>query len=143
MRGFFIVSGHCILLCVPLILGSSNLAIGAPSSDRNGTGEMAQPEGPRLLAEPMKFPPNDATLANRASITVLLPDPDAEVLVDGNKMSSTGAIRQFVSPPLEPGQFNYEIRASWRVDGTRVTHFRTAQVSPGSRSVVDFRPPNE
>ncbi len=73
-----------------------------------------------------------------ARIEVLLPAPDAQVWLDGNKTSSVGAQRVFASPVLAPGNYAYEVTAVWKQDGQDVRVVRTIQVAPGRTSVVDF-----
>ncbi len=141
MRGRIDRSGFPILFVATALIfaAASKQAIGDPASYRGGGGDAAESDAARLLAEPLRLPPVDPTVWQKAYITVLLPDANAQVLIDGNRMTSTGIIRRFISPPLDPGRYTYEIRASW-TDRTPVTQFRTVMVSPGSQSVVDFRP---
>ena len=73
-----------------------------------------------------------------ARINVEVP-PDATVLVNGVQMSQTGPVRQYVTPPLEPGyQYNYEIRASWMTPSGPVNNARTVWVNPGDNVMVDL-----
>ena len=65
--------------------------------------------------------------------------PDARVLVNGVQMSQTGPVRQYVSPPLEPGyQYAYEIRASWMTPAGPVSNARTVWVYSGENIVVNL-----
>lgn len=121
-----------------LVAGASNRAIAGPSV-RGGSGHDTESRGAGLFAGQLEIPVDPAP-SNVARILVLLPDPNAEVRIDGNEMLSTGMVREFRSPPLEPGRFTYEIRASWSVDGQPVSQFRMVEVSPGSQSVVNFQP---
>jgi uncharacterized protein (TIGR03000 family) len=133
------LSKHVLFATALILAAASNQAIAGPD-DPSRSGPAADSKGARLLAEPLNFPPVDPTIWHRAHITVLLPDPDTQLQIDGNRMFSTGITREFVSPPLDPGQSTYVIRANWTVDGTPVTHFRTVEVSPGSHAVVNFQP---
>jgi uncharacterized protein (TIGR03000 family) len=76
---------------------------------------------------------------NTAELDILLPTADAQVWVDGNKMSITGSYRSFVSPPLEPGySYTYHVTASWLENGKEVRVERTVPVGAGRISRVDF-----
>lgn len=73
-----------------------------------------------------------------ARITVQVP-PDATVLVNGVRMSQTGTVRQYVTPPLEGGyQYSYEVRASWMTPAGPINNSRTVWVDPGDNVVVDL-----
>ena len=50
-------------------------------------------------------------------------------------------MRKFVSPPLEPGEYTYELKARWKEDGREVVRTRRIPVSPGARRTVDFTQP--
>jgi len=74
-------------------------------------------------------------------VTVLAP-PDAQVWFDGAETRGTGFHRDFVSPPLEPGQkYSYEVKARWMQDGQPVVQTRKVYVYPGDRVTVDFARP--
>jgi uncharacterized protein (TIGR03000 family) len=67
---------------------------------------------------------------------------DAEIWFDGTKMTETGPVRQFYSPPLKRGlDYSYEIRSRWRQDGRTITQTREVFVSAGSHITVDFTNP--
>jgi uncharacterized protein (TIGR03000 family) len=78
-------------------------------------------------------------------IDVMVPDPDAEVIVQGYQVKSKGRTRSFISPPVEPGQsFAYIITMQRAVDGRTVDDTRTIDVRSGARVSVDFtKPPGE
>lgn len=88
------------------------------------------------------YPPPTLVSDNTAQIDVRMP-ADAQLWFDGNKTSQTGAMREFTSPPLTPGQtFTYELRATWTGEGgTPITQTRTVNVQAGKRSLVDFTTP--
>jgi len=74
----------------------------------------------------------------RAHIRVTVPDPLADVVVEGMKMSTTGLVREFRSPALADGNYTYEIRATWMENGQMRTKTEKVRVTPGSWSVVNF-----
>jgi uncharacterized protein (TIGR03000 family) len=58
------------------------------------------------------------------------------------KTKQTGKDRLFVSPPLLPGYtYQYQVRASWTVDGEPVTQVRDITVRPGQNVTVELRGP--
>ena len=66
---------------------------------------------------------------------------DAEVWFDGEKTKQTGALRQFVSPPLAPGRsYSYAVRVRWTKDGQPVEEERRISVRAGAWSRFDFTP---
>jgi len=67
-----------------------------------------------------------------------MPKPDAQLWVEGQKMTSTGPSRRFVSPPLQPGRYSYTLKARWTDDGKEFSQTRTVRVQPGDRITVDF-----
>jgi uncharacterized protein (TIGR03000 family) len=76
---------------------------------------------------------------SKARIEVLLPDPEAQVLMDGYRTSSTGTNRVFETPPLSPGKiYSYRLAASWAENGKFVTREKEVMVAPGKVTVVDF-----
>jgi uncharacterized protein (TIGR03000 family) len=73
-----------------------------------------------------------------ARINVLVPS-DAVVTIQGQRMTQAGSYREFVSPPLVPGQdYTYALRATWNENGRDVAREKTVHVSAGSRSEVDL-----
>jgi uncharacterized protein (TIGR03000 family) len=77
------------------------------------------------------------------SIQVLLnvnvPDPTARVWIENQLMSLGGTQREFLSPPLEPGQdYTYTIRASWMDNGREVSQVRSFNVRGGDTVAATF-----
>jgi uncharacterized protein (TIGR03000 family) len=83
-----------------------------------------------------------AARQEEAHIQVKLPSAAAEVWIEGTAMSQTGALRDFVSPPLNVNDsYTYEIRARWRgSDGMR-SEVRRIPVRAGGHYRVDFTKP--
>jgi uncharacterized protein (TIGR03000 family) len=82
----------------------------------------------------MRTPPPDAGV-----IQVRLPERYATVLFNGEKTSSIGLTRYYVTPDLQAGRSNtYSITAAWKKDGEEVTKERQIKVAPGHTCVVDF-----
>ena len=79
--------------------------------------------------------------ANVAQLTVNVP-PDAKVWFEGKPTTSTGAVRQFASPPLTPGTpYTYDIKASWNDNGHEVTQAQQVEVTAGGHVNVRFPAP--
>jgi uncharacterized protein (TIGR03000 family) len=73
-----------------------------------------------------------------ARINVLVPS-EAVLTIQGQRMTQAGSYREFVSPPLVPGQdYTYAVRATWNENGRDVAREKTVHVSAGSRSEVDL-----
>lgn len=73
-----------------------------------------------------------------ARVNVLLPS-DADLFIQGVRMSEPGSYREFVSPPLIPGEdYTYDIRARWNENGREVTRNQVVRVRAGERTDVDL-----
>lgn len=74
-------------------------------------------------------------------IGLRVPD-DAEVFIEGKKTTQTGMVREFVSPPLAPGEmYLYTFRARWKNKGKTVEQSQHVQVRSGSRAEIVFPVP--
>jgi uncharacterized protein (TIGR03000 family) len=98
-------------------------------------------QGPTvLLPHPtgaIRVPP-----ANAAVLQIRVPDAYAQVLFDGEKTSSNGTTRYYVTPDLQAGKdYHYTVTATWQRDGQTVKQDRQVKVAPGMTSVVDFTRP--
>jgi uncharacterized protein (TIGR03000 family) len=75
-------------------------------------------------------------------LSVLLPDPDADVWIERTEMKQKGTERTFVSPALEAGKsYRYEIVARWTADGREKAESRTATGQAGQTIRIDFTKP--
>lgn len=74
-----------------------------------------------------------------ATLRVRLP-ADAKLVIDGNATRQTGAMRSFVSPPLEPGKsYHYTLEWTYQKDGKPVTQKKVVHVKAGDDKEVDLR----
>jgi uncharacterized protein (TIGR03000 family) len=72
-------------------------------------------------------------------LSVKVPQPAAEVLVDGKKTTQTGTDRIFESPPLEGGKgYEYTVTARWIERGQVVEMSKVVSGTPGEVVRVDF-----
>ncbi len=84
------------------------------------------------------FVPLPPPLLLTALLKVQVP-PDAEVWLDGQKMRSTGAVRHYRSPPLDPTkEYAYEVRTRWMVKDAPVEEVRHVAIRAGAAAIVDF-----
>jgi uncharacterized protein (TIGR03000 family) len=94
---------------------------------------------PAQYAQPAQY---TEQTANSARMQVIVPDPNAQVMFEGQKTQQTGTNRLFESPPLTAGKtYNYTIKATWMQNGQEKSEERTISVSPGSNVMVDFNKP--
>jgi uncharacterized protein (TIGR03000 family) len=75
---------------------------------------------------------------NAAGIQLLLPDRFADVWFNGQKTSSTGTERYYVTPELSEESHQYDVKVRWRRDGRTKTEERSITVHPGKTTVVSF-----
>jgi uncharacterized protein (TIGR03000 family) len=83
-------------------------------------------------------------LTDQASLTVRVPS-NAELWFQGERMTKTGTIRDFVTPLLLANRdYTYDIRAIWRnADGVEVTRTRQIAVRAGDKLDVDLLAPEQ
>jgi uncharacterized protein (TIGR03000 family) len=80
-------------------------------------------------------------LAGTAQVSVILPD-NAELSIEGKKMTSTGSSRLFVSPTLEQGKtYTYDLHAKWMENGKEIVRDRKVTFRPGEQVEIDLRQP--
>jgi uncharacterized protein (TIGR03000 family) len=76
-----------------------------------------------------------------AHVTVNVP-LDAQVWFDDTPTTSTGAVRQYDTPPLTPGtHYAYSVRARWNEHGHEVTQTQRVEVMVGAHVNVRFPAP--
>jgi uncharacterized protein (TIGR03000 family) len=97
-----------------------------------GYWDYAYPDGDYDEAE-------EITAEQSAHLVVTVP-PDADVYFDNYKTTQSGATRQFVTPPLAPGNYQYHIRATWMDNGRRVDQTQNVTIHPGDEIRVNFLP---
>ncbi|HZZ80387.1 MAG TPA: TIGR03000 domain-containing protein [Gemmataceae bacterium] len=70
-------------------------------------------------------------------VRVLLPDPDAQIWINGQAMTQSGVDRTFTTP-LISAPVTYQVRAEWMSYNQVMSNERTVTISPGATTVVDF-----
>jgi len=79
-----------------------------------------------------------------ASVHVVLPQANAALTIQGQATRQLGAERDFVSPPLDTGDYIYTLVAKWEPNNyTKITRTRTVTVRAGSNVTVDMRQADE
>jgi uncharacterized protein (TIGR03000 family) len=79
-----------------------------------------------------------------AQLQVKLPDPQGTIWVEGEEINSSGTLRQFNSPPLDPSQrYTYTVKAEWHDNGKVASEERKVYVRANAFTVVDFNQPSQ
>ena len=74
------------------------------------------------------------------SVTVLVPDANAQVWFEDGLTSQTGTQRMFHSPPLEPNRtFTYTVKARWMENGQAINQESQIKVQAGQSYTITFR----
>jgi uncharacterized protein (TIGR03000 family) len=110
----------------PLITNVQDYAYGYASSSGSDSGRRYGPM------------PRSADISS-TRLTIAAPK-DAEVWVEGTKLDAGSSIREFNTPPLDPGrQYRYTIRAKWvDADGQTVMQAQDVSFSAGNGVIVRF-----
>jgi uncharacterized protein (TIGR03000 family) len=116
-----------------------DLSTGRPPAQKDkevmkpgGVGESNAPTGD---VEPKKA-------VSYMTLAVKVPQPGAEVYVDGVKTTQTGTDRTFLSPDLEPGKgFQYEVTVRWVERGSTFEKKTIVIGSSGEVISMDFTTP--
>jgi uncharacterized protein (TIGR03000 family) len=94
--------------------------------------------GDVMPSVPASSAPTPAVADDKAHLIVRVP-ADAQVWFDGTATTSTGAVREFDTPPLVPGRrYTYDVKATWMQDGQEVTRTQSVRFSAGDRIEVLF-----
>jgi uncharacterized protein (TIGR03000 family) len=95
------------------------------------SGDYEQAEPPARSIQPAE--------SGETQLQVIVPDEQAQLWLDGLRMSSTGATRNFGFPDEGPGQtYMHKLTVSWMRDGKPITQEREVQVPGGKLAVIDF-----
>jgi uncharacterized protein (TIGR03000 family) len=75
-----------------------------------------------------------------AQLRVQVPDPNAQIWLNGAATKVSGTSRVFVTPPLSTGYTHtYEVRARWMdANGQMRDQVRNVEVQPGQEVIVNF-----
>jgi uncharacterized protein (TIGR03000 family) len=108
-----------------------------------GQAYVYSPDGNYAPTDQPAPPPSDMPKLDDNAVLIGVRVPEsATIWFDGEKTTQTGTFREFMSPPLEPGQkFTYEIKATWVDGGKEVSRTRKIDVFAGDRMMVNFLSP--
>lgn len=77
---------------------------------------------------------------NRASLTIVVPESNARVFLDGVMMNQSGIRRQFTTPPLASGSdYVFELLVQWQDERGPQSRTRSVTVTPGGEKTVYVR----
>ncbi len=80
--------------------------------------------------------------SSQAQLVLNVPDPNAQVWIQGVQIQGNGRQRIYASPPLESGfDYTYEIRVRWRQNEQTNDQTRSVPIRAGQQAVVDFARP--
>lgn len=127
-----------------LLLG---LAWACPVAAQEGGAAKATTDEQRVVpdvapAQPLPSPPPQAAVKAPAVMKLLLP-AQGLVWIENLPMSTTGPVRLFQSPPLEPGKtYIYKVKVSWPTQQGRPDFVLEQEVAikAGLTTTVDFAP---
>lgn len=79
---------------------------------------------------------------NRVQLEIIVPDPNAQLLIQGQPMTIMGTRRLFVSPDLEQGKtYTYKVTLKRNVNGRSEDDTREIDVQAGTMRWIDFSQP--
>ncbi|HJZ56814.1 MAG TPA: TIGR03000 domain-containing protein [Gemmataceae bacterium] len=112
----------------------------APNDPRGNPGKHAKVYPGGIVVEGVPGPSTPpAQPGGSLVLSVRVPQPAAEVFVDGMKMTQSGTDRLYESPPLEAGkEYQYELTARWVQGGVSVEQKKVVTGKPGEVVRVDF-----
>jgi uncharacterized protein (TIGR03000 family) len=89
---------------------------------------------------PIKQAAYDAAGEDRARIEIVVPAGNAEVTLQGVRMTQqSGAVRRYFSPPLDSGsKYRYDVQVRWTDNQGKHTQTRHVRVWAGASRRVDF-----
>ena len=83
-------------------------------------------------------PAETSPVNNTVTLNLTVP-ADAKIWIEGSPTAVGGSLRQFVSPPIQPGHdYTYHIQVSWTQDGREVTSKREFPVHAGDVINLSF-----
>jgi len=76
----------------------------------------------------------------RASLTIIVPQANAQVFMDGVRMEQSGIRRQFITPRLAGGSdYTLEVQVQWQGERGPQSRSRTVTVTPGGEQTITIR----
>jgi uncharacterized protein (TIGR03000 family) len=110
----------------------TDLSTGGPNSGANNPGAGSSPATGTDSKKPTGY----------MTLSVKVPNPSADLFVDGTKTTQTGVERTFRSPELEDGkEFRYELTVRWLDQGVLYEKKKIVIGSSGEVIPLDFTAP--
>lgn len=126
----------------PAVL-SPSVQVAEPNSKPVAT-PAAPPTSPATPGTPNTPPTAAPAVPQKPAPAILIIEvpPQATLWIEDQRMSQTGPVRSFQSPPLQPGKtYLYKIRLSWPgPNGQPITTEHEITVQAGQTQRIDFRP---
>jgi len=112
---------------------TSNLATPPATASTN---QLATP--PATASTNQSFYAGPGTVSDKAEFKVKVPVPNAKVFFNDALVEQQGVDRTLMTPVLQPGTYNYRVRAVWAENGVDKTQERTVSVQPGQAVNLTF-----
>src|SRR5262245_31635376 len=86
-----------------------------------------------LVGAPPELRSQQAAQSNAATLRVIVPHLNTQLVIQGSATQTTGLSRVFMSPPLEPGKkYIYTLVGTWRPNNyTTITRTKQVEVTAG------------
>jgi uncharacterized protein (TIGR03000 family) len=127
------------LVGLALAAGQSFAEQGWPLNPENRGGYSAPRYYQRAVPSYAIYTPQIAAPAVASTQIRLQVPAQAKVWFDNQPTTQTGSVREFVSPPLTPGQgYTYTVRASWREGNREIERERVVSFTAGDDVNIDF-----
>ncbi|GBD35048.1 hypothetical protein HRbin36_00152 [bacterium HR36] len=122
-----------------------NPAVQVAEPSNKPAGQSGSPATPGNSASPnTSSAPITPVVPQKPAPAILIVEVPAQATlwIEDQRMSQTGPVRSFQSPPLEPGKtYLYKIRLSWPgPNGQPITTEHEITVQAGQTQRIDFRP---
>ena len=78
------------------------------------------------------------SVSDKAEFRVKVPVPNAKVFFNENLVEQQGTDRTLMTPVLQPGTYNYRVKATWTENGIEKSQDRTVSVQPGQAVTLTF-----
>ncbi len=94
--------------------------------------------GANVYQQPLIQQPAQASTAAPIDMEVIVPNPNAQLWLDGHLTTSTGTVRELATAPIPVGTYTYDIRASWNENGQTKTTDEHVNVIAGQMNRIDL-----
>jgi uncharacterized protein (TIGR03000 family) len=134
----------------PGVYGAYTIGVAARNYASRSRPSFYPPAAGFVLRDPIPLGPSLTTVeplapVRVATLTVRMPTANAELYIQGTRMTGTGTVRDFVTPALATNRdYTYDIRAVWRDQaGREVSRERHLTVRANDKLDIDLAAPEE